>query len=130
LPIKKIKWAIGVAHFNGWTLGFFGGVSWLLAGISLLGGEIPWTSLFVAAALTIVTAGEFIGASRLRRLDLTGPRFLALNQLALIGLLAIYCAWQAYSSWKDGLQLPSEMQHSGNPDVDALLTNASGMIGP
>lgn len=87
---KKIRRAVGVASFNGWTVGVF-------AALSLLIGLFSLTSLLIGAGLAVVAWNEFAGARMLRRLDTRAPRRLALGQLGLCAVLITYALWSIYS---------------------------------
>jgi hypothetical protein len=93
---RKIRRAVQVALFNGWTVGVF-------AVISLLSGILSLTGLVLGGALAIVAYNEFNGAKLLRRLDLRAPRRLAWNQLGLCCVIIAYSVWGLYT----GLSGPS-----------------------
>ncbi len=86
---KKIRRAIGVALFNGWTTGIF-------AAISLLCGLFSLTSFLIGIALAIVSYNEFAGAKMFRRFDEQATRRLGFNQLGFCGVLIIYSLWSIY----------------------------------
>lgn len=88
---KRIRRAIGLARFNGWTIGSF-------AGLSLLGGVFSLTSLLVGFALAVVSYNEFSGAKALQRLDPAAPRRLGLNQIGLCCVVILYSLWSIYST--------------------------------
>ena len=52
----------------------------------------------VFLALVGVAAVEFRGRSLLRRLEPSGPRLLAFNEILFGALIVGYCAWSLYSS--------------------------------
>jgi len=85
---SKIDVAIGVATFNGWSLGLFATLSGLLLllSFSLIG-------LVISLGLGAVAYYEFKGRAMLRQLDASGARLLGYNQLALGALIVGYCLW-------------------------------------
>ncbi len=83
---RKISRAAGVAAFSGWTMAVF-------SFFSLLGGVFSLVSLALGAGLGIVAYVELKGSKRLRRFDDVAPYHLAFNQIALAGLIALYCGW-------------------------------------
>ena len=87
---RKIRRAVGVAMFNGWTIGLF-------AALSLVIGLFSLTSLLIGMALGVVAYNELNGAKMLRRLDTRAPGRLALGQLGLCGVLIAYALWSIYS---------------------------------
>ena len=90
---KKVLGAGRMALFNGITIGIFAGFALLFALLSPLFGEIDVAALVMAVALGLMTWNEFRGRRLLRRFDSRGPRVLGWNQLALMVLIAGYCAW-------------------------------------
>ena len=114
LAAKKLRRAAGVANFDGWTLGFFGGLT-LLFGITSVDG---WVIGLVLAAIAFI---ELRGAAKLRVLDPSSPKILGINQLALSGLIILYALWQIYR------------QSTGKGDlaeVAAMDPAAADMVGP
>jgi len=91
---KKIRRAISVATFDGWTIGFFGGVS-LIVGI--VGGISPG-DIVVGLALTTIAFIELRTAKSLRRLDVRSARVLGFNQVALAGLIILYSLWRIHDA--------------------------------
>jgi hypothetical protein len=75
-----------LARMNGWSLGIFGGLS-ILIGLVTGGGGI-----LVGAALVALAWNEMRGVALLRRLDPEGARILGWNQIAVGGVVAVYCA--------------------------------------
>ena len=78
--------AAKVAAFNGWTIGFF-------AGVSILSGLFSLTGFVVGVGLAVVTRNEFVGRGRLRRLDPSGLELLWRNQVGFMALIIVYCVW-------------------------------------
>jgi hypothetical protein len=85
---KKIDVAIGVATFNGWSLGLFAGLSGLILLFSF-----SFVSLFICVGLGAVAHHEFKGRAMLRQLDVGGARLLGYNQIALGVVIVGYCLW-------------------------------------
>jgi hypothetical protein len=119
-----------VANLSGGTLAFCAAISWLVVLLSALMHDFSWTSAAVSVPLTAIAAAEFVGASRLKRLDLRGPRHLALNQLCLILLVCAYCGWQMYWAWVQNVQIPPQLQHTGDPGVDQTMADLAKMAQP
>ena len=61
--------------------------------LTLLSGLFSLPALILGLALTVVAYVELRGARKLRRLDITAPRQLGFNQIALGGLLLLYGGW-------------------------------------
>lgn len=109
---KKLRRAVGVATFSGWTTA-------IVAIPTFLGGLFSPEGWVLGAGLGVVAWGEFVGAGLLRRLDPRGPRRLALNQIALALLVSAYALWQIVTiEHGPGLLAAGG---SGDPQVDALL---------
>ncbi|MEZ6190535.1 MAG: hypothetical protein R3C45_04510 [Phycisphaerales bacterium] len=85
---KKIDLAIGVATFNGWSIGVFAALSALILPLSF-----SLSGLFVTIGLGVVAYNEFKGRAMLRLLDAKGARHLGYNQIALGGVIVVYCVW-------------------------------------
>ena len=83
----KVRRAISVAKFDAWTVAIF-------AGFTLMG--VPFGSVVcgvLGTGMAIVAFVEFKGIERLRRLDPTVAKTLALNQVGLGLLLLGYAAY-------------------------------------
>lgn len=83
---KKIRRAITVATLDGWATAIF-------AALTFLGGLFHWLGFVLGGAMAIVAYVEFTGAHRLRTLDVTAPRALALNQIFLGSVLLLYAIY-------------------------------------
>src|SRR5690348_1421830 len=70
---RKVRRAIGVATFDGWTIGAFGFLT-LLIGITDL------TSILMGVGMAAIAWLELRGAARLRRLEAGAGRALGFNQ--------------------------------------------------
>jgi hypothetical protein len=88
---RKIRRAIGVASFTGWSVGIF-------AALTLLFGVFSITSLLLGAALAVVAYNELSGAKLLRRLDFRAPYRLGFNQISLCAVVIAYSLWSIYST--------------------------------
>lgn len=84
----KIDFAIGVATFNGWSVGIFAAISALILPLSF-----SVQGLLITAGLGAVAYHEFKGRRLLHRLDTWAPRLLGFNQIALGAVIVGYCAW-------------------------------------
>lgn len=85
---KKIDFAIGVASFNGWSLGIFAALSALILPLSF-----SMQGLVICIGLGIVAWNEFKGRTLLRQLNPQGAQRLGYNQIALGALIVGYCVW-------------------------------------
>lgn len=85
---KKIDFAIGVATFNGWSLGLFAGLSGLVLPLSF-----SLSGLFICLGLAVVSYHEFQGRALLRALDPRAARLLGYNQIGLGAVIVGYCLW-------------------------------------
>jgi hypothetical protein len=85
--MRKIRRAVTTATFDGWTVAFFG----ILTFIFSIGDII---SMALGAGLTVIGVIELYGAKRLKRLDQSAIAFLVWNQIALGSLLLIYAVWR------------------------------------
>jgi hypothetical protein len=85
---RKIRRAIGMAQFDGWTIG-------IIAGFSFLFGVVcgDWVSTVIGMALVINAWIELQSAQRLRQLDPQAIRRMGLNQLAVAGVIVLYVGW-------------------------------------
>ena len=85
---KKIDFAIGVATFNGWSLGIFATLSALILPLSF-----SLQGLVISIGLGVVAWNEFKGRAMLRLLDPQGARRLGFNQIGLGAVIVGYCMW-------------------------------------
>lgn len=85
---KKIDFAIGVATFNGWSIGIFAALSALILPLSF-----NFQGLLITLGLGAVAYHEFKGRRLLHLLDTRAPKLLGYNQLALGAVIVGYCAW-------------------------------------
>jgi hypothetical protein len=87
---KKIRRAVAVAKFDGWSIGVFGV-------LTLLCGLTDPTSIVLGLGMLAVAFVELRGADAIRRLDHRAARTLGMNQLALACLLILYSFWSIYT---------------------------------
>lgn len=92
---RKVRRAVSVANFDGWTIAIFGAIT-LATGLSNL------TNIALGLGLGAVAYFELRNAARLKRLDPDAARLLGFNQLALAMILIIYACWQLYLSSGSG----------------------------
>lgn len=85
---KKIDFAIGVATFNGWSLGIFAALSALILPLSF-----SFSGLLISIGLGVVAWNEFKGRAMLRLLNPQGARHLGYNQIGLGAVIVGYCVW-------------------------------------
>ncbi|MFI5379662.1 MAG: hypothetical protein ACHRHE_10220 [Tepidisphaerales bacterium] len=85
----KIRRAISIARFDGWTIATF-------AGLTLICGLASPVSLVLGLGMGAAAFVELRAATRLRRLDPAAIRTLACNQLALGSLLILYALFSLY----------------------------------
>jgi hypothetical protein len=123
---RKLRFARGVALANVVSLGATSGIS-VRAG--LFGGSF---SVF-GALLGGLAWNESRGRSELAAAEPRGTRRLALNQLALLAVVLVYCGHSAYLAWSgpDPLQalvgqsaeiadVLKQLQSQGGQDLDTL----------
>jgi len=87
--VSKLRRAVNVARFDGWTTGFF-------AVVTILTGFTSGSALLLGFGMAIVAYVEFAGATKLRQLDARAARQLAINQVCLGAMLILYSLWQLY----------------------------------
>ncbi|MFQ5536829.1 MAG: hypothetical protein ACE5GJ_05190 [Gemmatimonadota bacterium] len=105
---RSFMGAAKVAAFNGWTLG-------VIAAVSILFGFMSFTGLVMGVLLGVVAWNEFRGRRMIRSLNPAGFRLLGRNQLALMGLIILYCLVSIY-----------RVGTGGTPD----LADLEAVIGP
>lgn len=110
---RKIKRAVSVANFDGWTIAVCGA---LTLGLGL--GD--WTSMLGGVALGAIAFVELRGASQLKRLKPQSIRALTLNQLVLATLLIIYACWRLYVTSQPGY-FTSSIPELNDPQVAAYM---------
>jgi hypothetical protein len=92
---KRIRRAVAVATFDGWTLAVFAALS-IVCGLSSVSGILMGIGMGVIASI------ELRGTKQLRRVDPQAARRLGFNQIALALLLILYAVWSLWSEWSGG----------------------------
>ena len=95
--LKPVRRVVRVATFDAWTIAIFAAPTFICG---LFGGV---TGVLLGGAMAVIAFVEFKNARQLRRLDLSSLDRLALNQLALAGVLTLYAAWSIYALHGGGL---------------------------
>ncbi|WP_428940915.1 hypothetical protein [Fontivita pretiosa] len=116
---RKVRRAVNVARINGW-------ISAIFAAVTLLSASRSVSAMVLGAGMAVISYVEFHGARGLERLDLSAPRRLAANQLALALLLfgyAAMCLWMSLSS-------PSELLSAEMAQAVAADPQLAGMMAP
>jgi hypothetical protein len=115
---KKVRRAQSVANFSAWTTAIFATASIVFSLTSLWG-------MVLGIGMAIVSFYEFRGAGELRRLDVTAPKRLAINQAAFGIMLFAYGAVCLVTN----LNTPSDLQAQiGNdPQIQQMLGDVTGM---
>jgi hypothetical protein len=88
---RRIRRAVGMARFDGWTIGIFGGLTVLFSLTSPSG-------LAIGVGMLIIAVLELWGAARLSRLDPRAHRMLGFNQVAVALMLTTYALWSLYTA--------------------------------
>jgi hypothetical protein len=109
---RKIRRAVTYATIDGWTIAVFGALTALTSLFSALG-------LGLGAGMIIVAWFEFRGAAALKRLDLNAPKRLAINQIALGGLLFLYAAISLGTSLTQPSAISAEI--GNDPQLNSML---------
>jgi hypothetical protein len=109
----KLRRAIGLARFNGWSYAIAAVLTLVLGLVS----TSVW-GIVLGVGLTLIAFVELRGAAGLKRLDLQAPRRLALNEAAVGVLLAVYAAWQLAATLYGPNPLTAEL--AANPDLAGM----------
>ena len=93
---KKIRRAVTVAHFDGWCVAIF-------AGLTLMGSAVSFSfpGMLVGIGMGAVAWIEFTSARQLVQLDPASIKRLAWNQLFLAGILLAYAAYALWTGLRD-----------------------------
>ena len=113
---RTLQRAGKLAKFNGWSVAACALLSLPLALFD------AW-ALVAAAVLGTSAYVELWGARLFQQRDLRAPRVLALNQLALLGVVLAYCATRIHSALT-GPSLEEKLAHE-QPDLMQLLGDTS-----
>jgi hypothetical protein len=117
---RKIRRTVGTAKLSGWTTGIFGALSVAISLVSFSG-----SGLLLGLALVASSCVELRNAGALARLDESAPGRLALNQVALIGVLTLYSLWSIYVTLTSPSAIGAEL--AGSPDMDQLVGSVAGL---
>jgi hypothetical protein len=109
---RKVKRAVAVANFDGWTIAIFGA-------ITLAMGMSDATNIVLSLALGAVAYVELRNAARLKRLQPDAARTLGFNQLALAAILIVYALWQIHTASRSGGT--ADVLGVSDPDVAQML---------
>ena len=93
--MRKLRRAVSVATFDGWTLGIFGALTVLM-------GLTDPTNLVLGIAMVAAALVELRSVPRLRMLDPAIPKRLAINQLAMGAVLLLYAGWRMVVTLRSG----------------------------
>jgi hypothetical protein len=99
----KIRKAARVANFNGWTCAIIAAVSALITMLSF-----SFVGLIVTVALGAITYNEFRGRDGLLKFERSAATLLGWNQVGLLAMIALYCAWMMVSSLIQPIEIPAE----------------------
>jgi len=113
---RKIRRAINVARFDGWTLA-------IAAGLTVVFSIGDISGMAIGLILGLIAGVELYSANRLRVLQPESARVLGFNQIALALLLIIYSTWRIYSE----LSGKGEMAEIGNDPMVAQTLKDSGI---
>ncbi len=102
---RKVGRTIAVARGDGWTIGFFGGLSFLV-GVAM----VDFVGIILGMLLCAVAWNELGGAADLKKLDPLACARLGRNQLYLCGMLAAYFLWNIGATFFGHGDLPAELQ--------------------
>jgi hypothetical protein len=123
----KIRRAVRVARFDGWTIAIFAALT------SLCGLTDPAT-IAIAAAMGAIAFVELRAAGRLLAFDERATKTLALNQLALGTLLAAYAVWRLITVNRGGAvsalvgQIDPQIVQMLGSDLDDLVRQLSLLV--
>ena len=114
---RKVRRAVSVANFDGWTLAIFGAIT-LAMGLS------DATNILLSLGLGAVAYVELRNAARLKRLQADAARTLGFNQLALAGILIVYAVWQLHAASRPGGAAAAA--GISDPDIAQMLNSVQG----
>jgi hypothetical protein len=81
------------------------------------------SAIFVVAGILVVGAVEFVGHQRISRADPSAPRLLALNQLAFLGVITVYCIIQMIAASPEALKAEAI-----SPEFRSQMSQMPGML--
>lgn len=113
-------------------------VTMLLIGVSALPLVFLWPSwagVLVTVGLCIISVVEYRGYQRMRKGDPSAARFLGRNQLALLGLIVVYCVIQmatfSTEQIKDSALSPEvRSQMASLPSMDKAINGTIDRLAP
>jgi hypothetical protein len=118
---RKVRRAARVAAFDGWTIGAFGAITFLV-------GLSDVSSMIIGVVMIGIAAVEIRGGNRLRRLDADAARLLGWNQVALAVLLLGYAGWRLLAlRHGDGGVSEALGADANDPQVRELLAPYAGL---
>ena len=117
--IQPIRRAVGVATFDAWCTAVF-------AGLTVLCGFSTPSALLLGLGMGGVAFTSFRGLARLRSLDVTAPRTLALNQIALAAMITLYSIWNLYAQ-ATGRASPLDSALTQDPALKEMLGSVEGL---
>lgn len=115
-------------RLSAWTLAVFAGLSAMGVMLSALMGDLDVMGPLVVLALIAISVSEFKAGARLRALDERAPRHIAINQVLLGVLVAVYCTIKARASLHSNSlssALGSTADLGGGLDVEELESQIS-----
>jgi hypothetical protein len=114
---RVIRKAARVAAFNGWTTAIIAALSAPFSIFSPVG-------LALTVGLAVVAVNEFRGRKRLLQFDPRAAALLGWNQIGLLAMISVYCAWMWYSSINGSGAVADELKSYA--DLDAALGSTGG----
>jgi hypothetical protein len=115
---RKIRRAVSVANFDGWSIAIFGALS---IGFGL--GDV--SSMAIGVLLGAIAFVELRSAAQLKRLKVEATRTLAWNQVAFATLLIVYAVWRLYATSRPGAI--SSQLGLDDPQVASMLAPAEDL---
>jgi hypothetical protein len=116
--LKKVRTAVRVATFNGWTIGVLAALSVPFAFYSVEG-------MLIALGLAIVAYLEFRGRRGLRQFDPSAAALLGWNQIGLLTLITAYCLWALWGALSGPGPLATEIK--AQPELGEALGSVEGV---
>ena len=110
----KVRRAISVAKFDAWTIAIF-------AGFTLLGAIFSPITAILGFGMAAVAVVEFKSIDRLRKLDPTVCKTLAINQVCLGGLLLLYAIYSIATAGAGSVELKQQLGNS--PEVAGFMSS-------
>ena len=114
----KIRKAVFVAQFDGWSVAVF-------AGITLLGGLIglSWVGILLGVGMAAAAFIELKAVKRLRALDATVTKTLAWNQVFLGALLFSYAVYSLVLIYTGRTELAKQLE--AYPEMADMAVNVN-----